>query len=166
MNAEDYARQAHAGQTYGPTEPYTVHLEAVVAIVRGVDDSPEALATAWLHDVLEDTEVTGVEIATLFGAMVSIAVLLVTDPAEGNRRQRKERLHNRLGRLHPEVSRPAHLALLVKAADRLANVRACVASDDSRIEMYRREQSAFRAAAHRPGICDGIWAELDRLFGE
>jgi len=162
-----FAAETHAGQTYG-AEPYTVHLEAVVEIVREADASPLAYAeaVAWLHDVLEDTAVTPAELATEFGALVAIAVQLVTDPKGlPNRRTRKAELHRRLANLHPHVSVPARLALLVKAADRLANVRACIAAGDGRLSMYRREHAVFRAAAHRPGLCDGIWDELDRLLG-
>ena len=163
MNAESYARQAHASDRYGD-EPYSVHLEAVVAIVRGADDSDEAASVAWLHDVLEDTEATAADLSLAFGAVVSIAVALVTDPEGENRRTRKARLHERLICLHPAASAPARLALLVKAADRLANVRASAADSPGKLKMYRKEHAAFREAVHRPGLCDEIWAELDRAL--
>jgi (p)ppGpp synthase/HD superfamily hydrolase len=161
--AREYARVAHAGQTYGD-EPYTVHLEAVVAVVRPVDPSGEAEAVAYLHDALEDTAATAAELTMTFGAVVASAVLLVTDPEGENRRARKAALHARLGAL--DVTVPAmRLALLVKAADRLANVRACVASHPGKLRMYRKEHTAFRPACYRPGLCDDIWAEIDSLLG-
>ena len=87
--ARKFAEAAHARQTYG-SEPYMVHLEAVAAIVRSVDDSEDAEAVAYLHDVLEDTGATPADLAKNFGAAVSLAVPLVTDP-EGypNRKTRK-----------------------------------------------------------------------------
>jgi len=160
--ARAYAATAHAGQTYG-AEPYTVHLEAVVAIVREVDPSHAAKAVAYLHDVLEDTTATVAELTMVFGAVVASAVLLVTDPEGETRRTRKTALHTRL--LGLDVNVPAmRLALLVKAADRLANVRACMANHPSKLSMYRKEHTVFRPATYRPGVCDTVWAELDSLL--
>ena len=57
------------------------------------------------------------------------------------------------------------LALIVKAADRLANVRACVADGNQRLlEVYRSEHPTFSRAAYRPSLCDTLWAELDSLL--
>lgn len=57
--AESIARTAHAGQAEESTgDPYVLHLERVANLVEGED----AKAVAWLHDVLEDTEVTLAEL--------------------------------------------------------------------------------------------------------
>ncbi|MDQ8205500.1 hypothetical protein [Pelagicoccus sp. SDUM812003] len=51
--AERIARDAHAGQFRRDGErPYIVHPEAVASRV----ETPEEKAVAWLHDVIEDTE--------------------------------------------------------------------------------------------------------------
>jgi len=56
--AEKIARKAHAGQfRRDGITPYILHPAAVVSRLNG--ESPEVLATAWLHDVIEDTEETG-----------------------------------------------------------------------------------------------------------
>lgn len=159
----DFAIDAHGAQTYGEGEPYVAHLDEVWEIVRVYDSSPGARAAAYLHDAPEDTAVTGAAVADAYGETPGRAVELVTDP-EGypNRRTRKAALCERLVALDP--SDPGErLALLVKAADRLANMRRCVASGDSRLSMYRGEAVAFRLACYRPGICDGIWGALDAL---
>jgi (p)ppGpp synthase/HD superfamily hydrolase len=54
--AELIARRAHAGQYRrdGKT-PYITHPERVAAKCKNI---PEAEAVAWLHDVLEDTDIT------------------------------------------------------------------------------------------------------------
>lgn len=162
-----YAAEAHEGQTYG-SEPYTAHLEAVVAIVREVDPSPLAEAVAWLHDAVEDTDTTTLDLFHTFGPQVATAVMLLTDPpGHPNRRTRKAALHDTLSKLDFPNGGPAErAALLVKAADRLANVRASAESHPGKLSMYRREHAAFREAAHRPGLCDEVWAEIDRLLGE
>ena len=39
-------------------QPYSVHLEQVATIVASVTDDQEMIASAWLHDVVEDTPAT------------------------------------------------------------------------------------------------------------
>lgn len=60
--ARQTALKEHGTQMYGKTgKPYRVHLEHVVRIlVEEMLDhySPEILAAGWLHDTLEDTELT------------------------------------------------------------------------------------------------------------
>ncbi len=53
--AEQIARDAHSGQfRRDGVTPYIVHPESVASRVN----TPEEKATAWLHDVLEDTSVS------------------------------------------------------------------------------------------------------------
>ncbi len=92
---------------------------------------------------------------------MAACVDLLTDQPGANRKERKAKTYAKLA----EVTGPTELALLVKVADRLANVRACV--EDRKVslwELYRSEQAAFRQAAYRLGLCDDQWEELDRLL--
>lgn len=50
--AREIAIRAHAGQVDKLGEPYIQHVSRVAAFVAG---DPRAEATAWLHDVVEDT---------------------------------------------------------------------------------------------------------------
>lgn len=60
QTAREFARRAHEGQTDIPGRPITDHLEAVAGILlRDYPDAPaSAVAAAWLHDVIEDTDAT------------------------------------------------------------------------------------------------------------
>ncbi len=161
-HARAFAIEAHGDQAYGAA-PYVVHLDAVAALIEG-PATPQLLAVAYLHDVLEDTPVTFDALVQRFGSTVAQAVDLVTDPPGETRRARKTRLHARLAALTLEA--PASvLALHVKAADRLANVQACVRDGDTRLSMYRAEHVEFRPAAYRDGLCPGLWRALDGLLG-
>lgn len=66
LNAEILARSAHEGQMRkGGHEPYINHPKRIVGIltdVLGSDVTDEMLAAAWLHDTLEDTNITEKEI--------------------------------------------------------------------------------------------------------
>ena len=66
--AEALARRAHEGQTDRTGRPYWRHLAAVAEALT----TAEGRATAWLHDVVEDTGETP---ATLSGAGVDAAVI-------------------------------------------------------------------------------------------
>lgn len=91
-----FAIAAHeaCGQTRKYTgEPYWLHPENVSRIVSQVRDRSEAMVcAAWLHDVLEDTQVRPVVIQTEFGTEVLALVRWLTDaskPEDGNRATRK-----------------------------------------------------------------------------
>jgi (p)ppGpp synthase/HD superfamily hydrolase len=155
--ARYFALSEHEGQTYG-NRPYSEHLREVAEIARRW--GPEAEAAAWLHDVLEDTETMEHEIREEFPKTVAAIVCLVTDADADNRKTRKRLTYERLSFL-PDTGTEG-LALLVKLADRLANVRNCVATRNwGLLTMYRREHKAFKEAIYRVGQPRSLWGELD-----
>lgn len=40
----------------------------------------------------------------------------------------------------------------------------CKEGKSGLLEMYRKEQEAFREAVYRPGLCDLMWEEMDGLL--
>jgi HD domain len=96
QNAIRFATEAHQRidqrRKYS-NQPYSVHLERVAEIVSSVTNDEEMIASAWLHDVVEDTPATLEDIEREFGLAVSILVRELTDvsrPGDGNRAIRKE----------------------------------------------------------------------------
>ncbi len=82
--AERIARAAHEGQVDKAGRPYAEHPGRVAASVRG-DDLLEAIA--WLHDVVEDTDVTLDDLRAEFPEEIVEAVEALTrregqDPAD------------------------------------------------------------------------------------
>jgi (p)ppGpp synthase/HD superfamily hydrolase len=164
--ARNFAILAHAGQQYG-AKPYVTHLDDVADLIDEVAELHEReslLAVAYLHDVLEDTAATREQIDELFGPVVAEAVADITDPPGADRAERKQLLHWRLH--ETDVKAPSgRAALLVKTADRLANIRACIVDGkEDLLKMYVGEHWAFRVAVHRSGLCDAWWAEMDALY--
>ena len=156
--ARKFALAAHGEQRYGE-HPYSYHLDAVAEIAEAYGE--EATVVAYLHDTVEDTDVTLAEIDSQFGANVAACIALLTDEPGANRKERKAKTYAKLAR----VTGPSELALIVKTADRLANVRACVKDRKSDLwAVYRSEHSSFKQAAYRPAMCDPLWAELDQLL--
>lgn len=176
-DAAIFAQEAHGDQKYGD-DPYSVHLFDVMGIALSINDKilhPAFIGdVAWLHDVVEDTDVTLDDLEEAFGLNVASAVALVTDPEGASRKEKKAALNERLSSL--DVSRIDHrAALLVKAADRVANVRSSkelILKGDAKekkkgekfLRMYRDEHAAFRKAAFREGLSDRLWAELDEAM--
>ena len=73
--AEAIARQAHANQVDKSGKPYFGHIERVAARMT----SDEARCVAYLHDILEDTDVLPeAEMRRIFGDEITDGVLSVT----------------------------------------------------------------------------------------
>jgi len=86
--ARNFALYAHANQMYG-TSPYIVHLDAVASIARKYDKSAEIIA--YLHDVIEDTDIEINEIVKEFGVFVANCVSILSDEPGESRKERKSK---------------------------------------------------------------------------
>ncbi|HQO30178.1 MAG TPA: HD domain-containing protein [Accumulibacter sp.] len=154
-----FAVLAHGNQKYGE-HPYSHHLDDVAGLL--VAYGREAQTIGYLHDVIEDTMVTVDDIRLRFGPLVAEGVDLLTDAPGASRTERKAGTYARMAAV---VDGPLMLALIVKTADRLANVRCCVSDGKGRLwHVYRLEHAAFREAVYRPGLCDPMWDELTELL--
>ena len=138
--AQVYAMAAHAavGQKRKYTgEPYIVHPAEVAKIVADVPGStPEMVAAAWLHDVVEDTGCTFTDIHMNFGIDIATLVGWLTDvskPEDGNRAVRKA-----IDREHSAAA-PAE-AQTVKLADLISNSRSIVQHDPAFAKTYLEEK--------------------------
>lgn len=138
--AQVYAMAAHAavGQKRKYTgEPYIVHPAEVAKIVAGVPGStPEMVAAAWLHDVVEDTGCTFTDIHMAFGIDIAGLVSWLTDvskPEDGNRAHRKA-----IDREHTAQAPAA--AQTVKLADLVSNSRSIMEHDPAFAVTYLAEK--------------------------
>ena len=122
--AERFARERHAGQFRkgAAREPYTIHLEEVASLVEKWGGSEEAIATAWLHDTVEDCPPTSHEdLVAEFGDRVANFVAELTDDKSLPKPKRKELQIANASKKTPE-------AALVKLADKTSNVGAIAKS--------------------------------------
>lgn len=140
--ARAFAIAAHAavGQRRKYTgEPYHVHPERVAEWVRSAGGDDNMIAAAWLHDVVEDTQVTLEFIEREFGSDIAELVDWLTDsqtPNDGNRATRKSNEAERLGRS------PAR-AQTIKLADLIDNTSSIVTYDPGFARVYLREKEAL-----------------------
>jgi len=138
--AQVYAMAAHAavGQRRKYTgEPYIVHPAEVAKIVAGVPGAtPDMVAAAWLHDVVEDTGCTFTDVHMAFGIDIATLVGWLTDvsrPDQGNRAYRKA-----MDRAH-SAEAPAE-AQTIKLADLISNSRSIVQHDPAFAKTYLEEK--------------------------
>src|SRR5437870_5319766 len=76
--AYEYSQKYHAGQTRASGEPYLVHPLEVALILAEMKIDPAAIVAGLLHDSVEDTLVTVVDIRKEFGEQVAHIVEGVT----------------------------------------------------------------------------------------
>jgi (p)ppGpp synthase/HD superfamily hydrolase len=143
--AQVYAMAAHAavGQKRKYTgEPYIVHPAEVAKIVAGVPGAtPDMVAAAWLHDVVEDTGCTFNDIHMGFGIDIATLVQWLTDvskPEDGPRWFRKK-----MDREHTAAA-PAE-AQTIKCCDLWSNTKSIVAHDPAFARTYLEEKRALLA---------------------
>lgn len=140
--ARDFAKQAHAAidqRRKYTGEPYIVHPAAVAKLVGGVTDDVAMVAAAWLHDVVEDTDVTLADIEEHFGPDIATLVADLTDVSkkeDGNRKIRKA-----IDREHTSNASPR--AKTVKLADLIDNSRTITEFDPRFAKVYMREKRAL-----------------------
>src|SRR5699024_12196494 len=78
QNAYDYAEKAHRGQTRKSGEVYIIHPVPVAGILADLEMDHETVAGGFLHDVVEDTDVTLEDMRETFNAEVAMLVDGVT----------------------------------------------------------------------------------------
>jgi guanosine-3',5'-bis(diphosphate) 3'-pyrophosphohydrolase len=162
--ARAFATRAHGYQKYDSgTEPYVLHLAEVRDVVVEFGyGTTELLASAWLHDVIEDTTHVVEEIKAQFGETVANLVWAVTGRGV-NRKARNEDAYTKM------VENPGSIPL--KLADRIANARASKqTSPDALFEMYKREHPIFKGRLERASGTDprtvAMWRTLDQIFDQ
>jgi len=132
-----FATKAHAEQKRKYTgAPYIEHPIAVAEIVRSVLHTEAMIAAAYLHDVVEDCDVSILKIAAVFGDEVAHLVSCLTDvsrPSDGNHAERK-----RIDREH--LARAPAEAKTVKLADLIDNEDSILERDPDFARVYIREK--------------------------
>lgn len=107
--AHAFAAEAHLDQKRDDGTPYITHPELVADLIKQVTDDPAMIAAAYLHDTIEDTDVTYEDILERFGKDVADLVHEVTHEGDDTNGHYFPRLHSERG-------------VMLKFADRLSNL--------------------------------------------
>jgi guanosine-3',5'-bis(diphosphate) 3'-pyrophosphohydrolase len=113
--ADKHRDQRRKDQGASPYINHPVALAHILVTEGGISD-PIAIAGALLHDTVEDTETTYVELKARFGKKVADVVMECTDDKSLPKAERKE-----LQVIH--ASSMSTAAKLIKIADKTANLR-------------------------------------------
>ena len=119
-DAKKFARKAHEGQFRAGGDPYIIHPEAVAKIVHDVKISKEIanlIAAAYLHDTIEDCDVTLFDIKIRFGELVMSLVQELTSDEE------KIQISGKEDYLIDKMLSMSSWALVIKLADRYHNLK-------------------------------------------
>lgn len=117
-----YAMKAHGHQKRASGAPYFSHPLEVAAILTDLKLDDATIATALLHDVIEDTDATRTEIDQMFGPEIGGLVDGLTKIKRLDLVSRKAEQAENFRKLLIAISSDIRV-LLVKLADRLHNMR-------------------------------------------
>lgn len=163
-NAFQFAYELHEGQRRASGEPYIAHPVAVAGLLRDLGGSSSMVAAGFLHDVVEDTDVTLEELEQRFGEDVSRLVEGVTKLSKFNFSSKTERQAENFRRMFLAMAQDIRV-IVVKLADRLHNMRTL---EHLRPEKQRRiaqeTLEIFAPLANRLGIGRFKWELEDLSF--
>ncbi len=141
--ALEFARAAHGEQKRKYKDEYYIeHLIRVADMIREIPHSPELICAAYLHDILEDTDVPLTRIKQDYGKKVADLVEELTDEftkkkyPKLNRRWRKKKETERLAKISWD-------AQSIKLADIIDNLPGIVENDPKFAKRYLPEMEAL-----------------------
>ena len=160
--AYDYSMKHHAGQSRASGEPYLVHPLEVALVLSEMKMDPVAVAAGLLHDSVEDTSVTIVDIRKEFGEQVAHIVEGVTKISKIDFATREEQQAENLRKMMLAMVDDIRV-ILIKLADRLHNMRTLEHLPPERQQKIARETlEIYAPIAHRLGM-GKIRGELEDL---
>lgn len=162
-----FATQAHGDQKRASGDPYFSHPVEVAGILAGLKLDSASIATALLHDTLEDTAATRDEIEQLFGPEVAGLVEGVTKLSKisftSAQTEQAENFRKLLIAMSVDIR-----VLLVKLADRLHNMRTLqfIESPEKRARIAIETMEIYAPLAGRIGMQEMLEELQDLAFAE
>jgi len=171
--AYNYAARKHRHQTRADgITAYIEHCKAVAfqvyVHVHGMDDGPQLIQAAFLHDVLEDTDATEEELRLRFGDEITDLVVELTK----DKGEQRELGQDTTEYLVTMMLRMSERALTIKLCDRYANIRDLQNQSDKEFTTYYLDSTKKileSVGAQREGITmrnTHIINDLNHLIGQ
>jgi len=162
LKAYNYAKTFHGEQCRRSGEPYIVHPLNVAYILAdiGLDDS--TICSALLHDVVEDTEATDMDIKKEFGVEIEEMVEGVTKLSSMQFASIEEQQVEDYRKMFLAMGKDIRV-ILIKLADRLHNMRTLkYLKRDRQIANAKETMELYAPLANRLGLYSIKW-ELEDL---
>ncbi|MAE51960.1 MAG: bifunctional (p)ppGpp synthetase/guanosine-3',5'-bis(diphosphate) 3'-pyrophosphohydrolase [Micavibrio sp.] len=167
IDAFNFAKKMHEGQTRSSGEPYYTHPVEVASILAGMKMDTGTIVTAILHDTLEDTDATYDELSKMFGQDIADLVNGVSKLTRIESQTIEGKQAENFRKLLLAMSEDIRV-LIVKLADRLHNMRTLdgISKPEKRRRIALETLEIYSPLAERIGV-HKIKEELeDRAFAE
>src|SRR5437868_5362206 len=160
--AYESSQHYHSSQSRASGEPYLVHPVEVACVLTEMKLDPIAIVAGLLHDSVEDTSVTIVDISKEFGEQVAHIVEGVTKISKIDFASSEERQAENVRKMVLAMVDDIRV-VLIKLADRLHNMRTLEHLPAERQQRIARETlDIYAPIAHRLGM-GKIRGELEDL---
>jgi guanosine-3',5'-bis(diphosphate) 3'-pyrophosphohydrolase len=164
IRAYELAASAHEGQIRNSGEAYISHPLAVATILAGLGLDDITVASALLHDAVEDTGVTLAELQAGFGPEVAAIVDGVTKLDRVRFDSKEAQQAASMRKMLVAMAKDPRV-LLIKLADRLHNMRTIAAMPEWKQKRSAQETlDIYAPLAHRFGVQDIKWQLEDLAF--
>jgi RelA/SpoT family (p)ppGpp synthetase len=162
-----FSMAAHGSQKRANGDPYFSHPIEVAGILTDLQLDDETIATAILHDTVEDTLATPEQIQKTFGPSVARLVDGVTKLSKIEAQSDNERAAENLRKFLLAMSDDIRV-LLVKLADRLHNMRTLkfIPSEEKRRRIARETMDIYAPLAERIGMYEFMKEMQSLAFAE